>query len=121
MNPFYQTLDALERESGALYSPPRVMVAPGTGALEFLRAVYQNDRLPLMTRMRAAEAALPFERPKLAAVLSASIPGEEFGSRLEAARKRLVEGPPSTPSKAPLIPTDPRGLPVVADRRFRRI
>jgi hypothetical protein len=35
-------------------------------------------------RMRA----LPFERPKLAAVLTASLSGEEFGNQLEAARKR---------------------------------
>jgi hypothetical protein len=71
--------------------------------------------------MLAAEAALPFERPKLAAVLSASISGEEFGDRLEAARKRLIEGQPTTPPKALQPPTDLSGPPMVSDRRFRRI
>jgi hypothetical protein len=62
--------------------------------------------------MRAAEAALPFERPKLAAVLSASIPGEEFGIRLEAARKRLAEGPAATvPNASFPKPAARRGLP----------
>jgi hypothetical protein len=38
--------------------------------------------------MRAAEAALPFERPKLAAVLSASM--DDFGDKLEKARLRAL-------------------------------
>jgi hypothetical protein len=41
--------------------------------------------------MRAAEAALPFERSKLAAVLSAPISGDEFGDALERARKRRTD------------------------------
>jgi hypothetical protein len=60
---------------------------------------------PLTMRMHVAQAALPFERPKLAAVLSASISGEEFGDRLEAARKRLVEGAQIAPTKALQPPT----------------
>jgi hypothetical protein len=65
----------------------------GPDALAFLRAVYLNSTLPLPTRMRAAEAALPFERPKLAAVISTNLSGEDFGLALERARKRMLEGP----------------------------
>jgi hypothetical protein len=90
-------------------------------ALTFLRAVYSNEAVPLSVRMRAAEAALPFERPKLAAVISTSLPGEEFGDQLEAARKRMVEGQPATSPKALQPSTDLTGPPMVSDRRFRRI
>jgi hypothetical protein len=80
-------------------------------ALGLLKAVYSNPLMPLNARMRAAEAALPFERPKLAAVISTNLSGEEFGNRLEAARKRLVEGP--KPTGQGFVPKDPprRGLP----------
>ncbi len=90
-------MDRLERRSAALYAAPKVVVGPNASPLDFLYAVFRNNDLPLTTRMRAAEAAAPFVHPKLAAVLSASISGDEFGDRLEAARKRLIEGPrPST-------------------------
>jgi hypothetical protein len=62
-----------------------------------LRAIYRSASVPLTMRMRA----LPFERPKLAAVLTASLSGEEFGNQLEAARKRLVEG--ARPSSGPMV------------------
>ena len=61
-------------------------------ALDFLRAIYHNDELPLRTRMAAAVAALPFETPKLSA--TALVPmGEEFAKRLEKAIQRSREGP----------------------------
>jgi hypothetical protein len=81
--------------------------------------VYLKSKLPLPTRMRAAEAALPFERPKLAAVLSASISGDEFGEALERARKRM-DGPQTPLLKAPATQTDLSGPPMVSDRRFWR-
>ncbi len=72
---------------------PPLKIGPDAGSLEFFRAVYRNEALPLSTRMRAAAAALPFERPKLAAVISTNLSGEDFGDALERARKRLAEGP----------------------------
>lgn len=96
------------------------VVNPGPDALAFLRAVYLNSKLPLPTRMRAAEAALPFERPKLAAVLSASLSGEDFGNALERARKRVDGGPPQLSLAHPATQTDLSARPMVADRRFRK-
>jgi hypothetical protein len=90
-------LDHLERRTAALYAAPKVEVEPNASPLDFLYAVFRNNDLPLITRMRAAEAAAPFVHPKLAAVISASISGDEFGEALERARKRVVERPkPST-------------------------
>lgn len=55
-------------------------------SLEFLRAVYWNDKLPLSVRMRAAMAVLPFEHPKLA--VTAVMGGKDFASLLEARLRR---------------------------------
>ena len=71
-----------------------VVVPPSGTALDFLRAIYHNDELPLRTRMAAATAALPFETPKLSA--TAYVPmGEGFAKRLEKAversRMKLIE------------------------------
>jgi hypothetical protein len=96
------------------------VVEHGADALAFLRAVYLNSKLPLPVRMRAAEAALPFERPKLAAVLSASMSGEEFGEALERARKRVDGGRPQPSLAPPSTQTDLSAKPMVSDRRFRK-
>jgi hypothetical protein len=61
--------------------------------LEYLRSVWADPLQPTSVRMRAAEIALPFERPKLAAVISTNLSGEDFGDVLERARKRMAEGP----------------------------
>jgi hypothetical protein len=67
-------------------------------------------------------AALPFEYPKLAAVISASLSGADFGETLERARKRLDGGPPVQVGAKSLLaqPTDLSARPMVADRRFRK-
>ena len=91
-------------------------------ALEFLQAVYTNDDLPLVTRMRAAMACLPFEAPKLA--VTAIIDSErDFAVILDRRIKRLqemeagklIEAKPQ-PNAVEVKPPMPR----LADRRYRR-
>lgn len=83
---------------------PQDAVAMGS-SLDVLRAVYRDPRLPLTTRIRAAQAALPFEHPKLAIV--GYVEGQGFAERLERAIARsraaaAVAAPrPSTPAKNP--------------------
>jgi hypothetical protein len=56
-------------------------------ALAFLRSVYQCRTIPLPVRMRAAQMALPFEKPALRATASIIV-GEDFAQRLEKAIER---------------------------------
>jgi hypothetical protein len=63
--------------------------------LEFLEAVYTNEELPLMVRMRAAIAAAQYRHPKLA--VTANLTGQDIGARLDLAVQRsreakLIEG-----------------------------
>ena len=88
-------------------------------ALEFLQAVYCNDELPLVTRMRAAIAALPFESPKLA--VTAMVSEQDFATlldqrlaRMEAVRTDAVEARPQPVEMKPPLPR-------LADRRYRRL
>jgi hypothetical protein len=56
--------------------------------LDFLRAVYCNEGLPLSTRMKAAIEAAPYVHPKLSA--TAVMSSEDFGDRLERAILRSL-------------------------------
>ena len=56
-------------------------------SLEFLRAVYRNNDLPLSVRMRAAKEALPYEYPRLAVIGHVGDDGS-FAERLERALTR---------------------------------
>ena len=98
-------------------------------ALEFLQAVYCNDQLPLVTRMRAAIAALPFESPKLA--VTALVNDEGFAEMLDRAIKRteqmengkLIRAKPPVMIEAKPINREPvaQPMPSLADRRYRRV
>jgi hypothetical protein len=51
--------------------------------LDFLRAVYCNEGLPLHVRMKAAIEAAPYVHPKLSA--TALLTSDDFATRLERA------------------------------------
>ena|SRR5262249_29085696 len=55
-------------------------------SLTLLQHVYRNPSLPLMTRIRAATAALPHEHPKLA--VTATVGAGDFADQLERAIQR---------------------------------
>lgn len=62
-----------------------VDIGNGDG-LALLQAVYRSTSRPLAVRLRAAIAALPFERPKLAVV--ARVEGRDLASALDQAIER---------------------------------
>jgi hypothetical protein len=66
------------------------MVAKLT-SLDFLRAVYLNNELPLSVRMRAAGLAIPYELPKLSVI--ANVSNTNLGDRLERAIARSALSP----------------------------
>jgi hypothetical protein len=60
--------------------------------LDFLRAVYLNDQLPLSVRMRAAIEAAPYMHAKLA-VTAHIADTDDFAARLERALARSGMAP----------------------------
>jgi hypothetical protein len=101
-------------------------------ALEFLQAIYMDDELPLLTRVRVAIACLPFETPKLAIV--AQVSDQDFATLLdqriaryekmkliEANSAKIIDAQPinGKPQAKPQIETKPP-LARTPDRRFRR-
>lgn len=73
--------------------PALVGVDIGTAgdSLELLQATYRDPSAERGVRMRAAIAALPFERPKLAVTVTTS--SEDLAARLEAMRRRRAAQP----------------------------
>jgi hypothetical protein len=67
-------------------------VPPDIEPLEFLMAIYRDHRQPMSRRMRAAEAAAQYRHPKLGAIATSSINGNDFASLLERAIERSGRG-----------------------------
>ena len=113
-------------------SMEQVVELPANGtSLDLLQQVYSNPSLPLMTRIRAATAALPHEHPKLAVTTVVNV--GDFADQLEKAIERSRKVSPTmieatandTVSSAsdttrPHVQASNGGKPFVPDRRFRR-
>jgi hypothetical protein len=62
--------------------PELIALGPGETSLSFLQKVYRSVTQPMSRRMQAAMAALPHEHPKLGAVATLSMNGNDFASLL---------------------------------------
>jgi hypothetical protein len=65
--------------------PETIELGPGETSLHFFQRIYRSIRQPMTRRMRAAEFALQHEHPKLGAIATASMNGQDFASLLERA------------------------------------
>ena len=77
--------------------PELIELAPGETSLDFLQRVYRSVKQPMSRRMRAAIEALPHEHPRLGAIATASMNGQDFASMLERAIERsgkVIDGKP---------------------------
>jgi hypothetical protein len=83
MSAIAEVLNRIEAEQA-------LTLGPEANSLDFLRAVYRNAALPLSTRMRAAQAALVHEVPKLSvqAVINNQ---DDFATRLDRCIERARE------------------------------
>jgi hypothetical protein len=88
----------------------RLRLPPNCTALQFLQKVYSHPRIPMETRIEAATQALPYQSPKLIAVVTnnASNSGEQV--------LRIVGGLPRLPGTDTTFPGDPPAQPRSATR-----
>jgi hypothetical protein len=70
-----------------------IELAPGETSLNFLQRVYRSVKQPMSRRLRAAIEALPHEHPRLGAIATASMNGQDFASMLERAIERSGKAP----------------------------
>jgi hypothetical protein len=106
-----------------------ITLPEGIDALRLLQMEYRGEIVLTYAQRRAAEACLPFERPKLGVVATTNFTSEDFASMLDRAIARsgigpkLIEHRPEG-AKSP-DPIPPRGTPRQGlfgspDKRFRR-
>jgi hypothetical protein len=102
---------------------------PDIDAHRYLQGVYRGQIKPNGSRLRAAIASLPFEKPKLA--VHAQITGNDLADRLMRALQatnKVIEGRPMQviePPKAEAVQVDEppdhsKPFPVDSKSRFRR-
>jgi hypothetical protein len=68
--------------------PELIEIAPGETSLDFLRKVYRSVKQPMSRRMRARIEALQHEHPRLQAIATTNMSGQDFASTLERAIQR---------------------------------
>ena len=66
----------------------QIELGPGETSLSFLQKIYRSPSQPMSRRMRAAIEALPHEHPRLGAVATVSMNGNDFAAMLERAIER---------------------------------
>jgi hypothetical protein len=111
----------------------RFELEEGATSLKLLQAIYRSSAIPLMTRMRAAIAAIQFEHPKLA--VTATVEAGDFADQLEQAiersRRVMIEAKPiidtssntadvSSNTERPHVQASNGHKPSTLDRRYRR-
>src|SRR5262245_56799053 len=105
------------------------MVMKANRALEFLQAVYNDEELPLLTRVRVAISCLPYEVPKLA--VTAIVNEQDFATVLEQRIKRyekmqrttkLIDAQPINEPEPTPVPEKPTPAPLnrLYDKRHWR-
>ena len=105
-----------------------IELAPNGTSLDLLQRVYRNPSLPLMTRMRAATAALPHEHPKLAVttVVNAGDFADQLERAVERSRMTMIEATAnvsdsvSSNNVSTSDTKSPNGKPTIIDRRYRK-
>ena len=73
--------------------PELIELSPGETSLSFLQKVYRSVKQPMSRGLRAAIEAMPHEHPRLGAIATASMNGQDFASMLERAILRSGKGP----------------------------
>ena len=68
--------------------PKLIELAPDETSLSLLQKIYRSVKQPMSRRLRAAMAALPHEHPKLGAVATLSMNGNDFAALLERSIER---------------------------------
>src|SRR6267142_1613214 len=58
----------------------QIQLSTNATSLDFFQAIYRDPKQPLNTRIRAAQAALPFEHPKLA--INTQVDGNDLAEKL---------------------------------------
>jgi hypothetical protein len=94
-------------------------------ALQLLQMEYRGQVELTYAQRRAAEACLPFERPKLGVVATTTLSSDTFAEMLDRAisrsQVRLIEHVRQDEGSQPSPPPSPnRRFPSVPDKRFRR-
>jgi hypothetical protein len=86
--------------------PELIELAPHENCLDFLRKVYRSAKQPMSRRLRAAIEALPHETPRLGAIATASMNGQDFASMLERAIERSGKAPLMIEAAAHILRTN---------------